>query len=204
MKSIKQFSYTLLLIIGSLFISTTTFAHQSSDTISTTLSASYPAAHNTGTLADFPKLHPLIVHVPIMFLILAFFSQIISFFVFRRELSWVTLFLVVFGFIGAYLASGIFHGGDPNLAMLDPVSRSTFETHKQYASYTVWISGIAGLAKIISHFFLKRKILSEIIVLLLLSAAAYTVAVTGDMGARLVQIDGIGVQGRELPAHDDM
>ncbi|HVV54115.1 MAG TPA: hypothetical protein VHC47_02250, partial [Mucilaginibacter sp.] len=129
---------------------------------------------------------------------------IASFFVFKRELSWVTLLLVIAGFIGAWLASGIFHGGDPNLSLLDPVSRATFEKHDQYAGYTVWLSGVAALGKIISHFFLKRKPVYELIVTLLLAACSYTVIVAGDMGARLVHIDGIGVQGRDIPAHDDM
>lgn len=193
-----------LLTAGCLFITIAAFAHGGNDSIPSTLSKAYPAAHDSGSLSDFPKLHPLVVHIPIMFLILAFIAQAISFFVYRRALSWVTLFLVVFGFIGAYLSSGIFHGGDPNLAMLDPVTRATFEKHEQYAGYTVWISGFAALAKIISHFFLKRKMVAELVVTGLLAAASYTVAVAGDMGARLVHIDGIGVQGRGIPAEDDM
>ncbi|MCL6523663.1 MAG: hypothetical protein K6T34_03280 [Thermoflavifilum sp.] len=179
-------------------------SHRTVDSISNTISTTYPSAHNSGSLSDFPTLHPLVVHVPIMFLILAFIVQVISFFAFRQALSWVVLFLVVFGFIGAYFASGIFHGGDPNLVLLDSVTRATFEKHKQYANYTVWISGFAAVAKIISHFFLKRKMIAEVIVAGLLLAASYTVAVAGDMGARLVHIDGIGVQGRGIPAEDDM
>jgi len=38
---------------------------------------------------------------------------------------------------------------------------------------------------------------------LLLVGSAYTITVTGDMGARLVHIDAIGVQGNKIPAHDD-
>lgn len=167
-----------------------------------TISNAYPASHNTGTLADFPKLHPLVIHFPIVFLILAFIIQIVSFFVYKNELSWVTVFLVVLGFIGAYLATNFFHGGDPNLSALDPISRATFERHEQYASYTVWISGIAALIKIISHFFFKRKLWTEIIAVILMAGAVYTITITGDMGARLVHIDAIGVQGNKIPAED--
>lgn len=204
MKSHKLISAMLLLAAACLLMILKLHAQDKADTIATILSSTYPAAHNSGTLADFPKLHPLVVHIPIMFLILAFLTQLVSFFVFKRELSWVTLFLVVIGFIGAYLSSGIFHGGDPHLSMLDAVTRATFEKHEQFANYTVWISGLASLAKIISHFFLKRKTIAELVVLLLLAGCSYTVAVTGDMGARLVHIDGIGIQGRYLPAHDDI
>lgn len=172
--------------------------------ITDSLSLAYPAAHNTHTLKDFPKLHPLIVHVPIMCLILALFAQLASLVVYREALSWVSLVLVLLGFIGAYLASGIFHGGDPNLAMLDPVTRATFERHEQFAGYTVWISGGAAVLKLISHFIFKRRGWTEVLVLIALAACSYTVAVAGDMGARLVHIDGLGVQGRGLPLHDDM
>lgn len=172
--------------------------------LSDTLSASYPAAHNTHTLSDFPKIHPMIVHIPIMCLMMALLMQLASFLVYREALSWVTVVLVVVGFAGAYLSGGIFHGGDPNLALLDPVTRATFERHEQFADYTVWISGIAAVLKLLSHFVFKRKAWTEVLVLLALAACSYTVSVTGDMGARLVHIDGIGVQGRGLPLHDDM
>ncbi|HUX85127.1 MAG TPA: DUF2231 domain-containing protein [Chitinophagaceae bacterium] len=174
------------------------------DTTIASISNGYPAAHNTGTLADFPKLHPLIVHFPIVFLLLAFLIQLLSFFVFKKELSWVALFLVVLGFIGSYLASGVFHGGDPYLALLDPVTRHTFERHEQFASYTVWISGIGSLIKLASQFLFKRIIFFEILAFLFLGASAYTIAVTANMGARLVHIDGVGVQGNKIPLNDNM
>lgn len=204
MKTNQKIVCAITLVLSCIFIATAAYSREVTDSVSTALSSAYPAAHNTGTLKDFPKLHPLVVHIPIMCLILALLSQIASFFVFKREFSWVTLLLVIAGFIGAWLASGIFHGGDPKLSLLDPVSRATFEKHEQYAGYTVWLSGIAALGKIISHFFLKRKPVYEFIVTILLTACSYTVIVAGDMGARLVHIDGIGVQGRDLPQHDDM
>jgi len=199
------------LTLGCLLVAFTAFAHGGGDTLTTTLSNAYPAAHNTGSFADFPKMHPLVVHFPIVFLILAFIIQMASFFVFKlnkmqggKELSWVVLFLVVLGFIGAYLASNIFHGGDPDLSKLGPVTRTTFEKHEHYANYTVWISGFAALAKIVSHFFFKRKLVAEVIAVVLMTGSVYTIAVTGDMGARLVHIDGIGVQDRGIPAEDNM
>lgn len=211
MQKFQKKYLTGVLTLSFVLVAFTAFAHGGSDTLTTSLSNAYPAAHNTGSFADFPKMHPLVVHFPIVFLMLAFVIQIVSFFVFKpnktqggKDLSWVILFLVVLGFIGAYLASNIFHGGDPDLSKLDSVTRATFETHEQYANYTVWISGFATLAKIISHFFFKRKMVAEVIAVVLMAGSVYTIAVTGDMGARLVHIDGIGVQGRGIPAEDDM
>jgi uncharacterized membrane protein len=173
-----------------------------SPTINDSASVAYQKAHNTGTLSDFARLHPLVVHFPIVFLILAFIIQIISFFVFKRELSWVTLFLLVLGFIGAYIATNILHGGDPDLPTLNAIARHTFERHEQFAHYTEWLSGIAAIVKILSHFLFKRKLWAEIIAVILMAGAVYTITITGDMGARLVHIDAIGVQGNRIPLHD--
>lgn len=172
------------------------------NTINDSASAAYQEAHHTGTLKDFPRLHPLVVHFPIVFLILAFLIQIVSFFVFSKELSWVTLFLIVFGFIGAYVATHIFHGGDPDLSSLTAIARENFERHEQFADYTVWVSGIAAAVKILSHFLFRRKLWTEIIAAVLMAVSVYTITITGDMGSRLVHIDAIGVQGNKIPLHD--
>lgn len=174
-----------------------------SPTINYPASVAYEEAHNTGTLADFPRLHPLVVHFPIVFIILAFIVQIVSFFVFRKELSWVSLFLIVLGFIGAYIATNILHGGDPDLATLSAISRKTFETHERFAHYTEIVSGVAAAVKIISQFYLKRRWWSEALVAALMLGAVACIHTTGEMGARLVHINAIGVQGNEIPLHDD-
>ncbi len=171
-------------------------------TINDSASVAYQKNHNTGTLEDFPRLHPLVVHFPIVFLILAFIIQIVSFCVYRKELSWVALFLIVFGFIGAYVAADILHGGDPDLSTLSTIARDTFERHEQFAHYTEWISGIAAIVKVISHFAFKRRWWTEMIAVILMAGAVYTIAITGDMGARLVYIDSVGVQGNKIPLHD--
>lgn len=190
--------------------------NQANDTMRTTQAASslvahsindsasiaYQKSHNSGTLSDFPRLHPLIVHFPIVFILLAFIVQIISFFVFKKELDWAALFLIVFGFIGAYVATNILHGGDPDLPSLSVIARETFEKHERFAHLTEWFSGIAAIVKIISHFVFKRKLWTEIVVVVLMACAVYTITITGDMGARLVHIDAIGVQGNQIPLHD--
>jgi len=163
----------------------------------------YIKAHNTGSLEDFPKLHPMIVHFPIVLIILALISQLLSFFILKDELSWVTIVLIVGGFIGAIFASYIVHGGDLDVSKVNIIIKETFEKHEKYATLTVWISGLAMVAKLFSHFIFKKKLISEIIVACLLLGATYTIAVTGDMGARLVYIQTIGVQGNQIPEHDE-
>lgn len=170
--------------------------------INDSASVAYQKAHNSGTLSDFPRLHPLIVHFPIVFIILAFIIQIVSFFVFKKELSWVTLFLIILGFIGAYIATNILHGGDPDLPSLNAIVMETFEKHERFAHLTEWFSGIAAIIKIIGHFVFKRSLWIEILAVVLMACAVYTITITGDMGARLVHIGAIGVQGNQIPLHD--
>ena len=129
---------------------------------------------------DFPNLHPLVVHVPIMMLPLAALLQLIGFFVFKREISWIVLGIVVFGFIGAYAASNWTH---PHVAELPSDIQKVYDAHDTYASWTLWLSGIAVLLKVGSHFFLNRAVWAEGVVVLVLLASTYTVSIAGHYGS---------------------
>lgn len=163
-------------------------------------------AHSTekvrADLDDFPTLHPLVVHFPIVLLLLAFFTQGVSFFVFKYELSWVTLFLLVGGFIGAYVAGEYVH---PHTTDLTDNAAAVLEEHETYADYTLWLSGIAVLLKMASHFLLKRKLWVELVVTVVLIASAWCVSIAGHYGAQLTHLEGVGPQGKflETNGHED-
>lgn len=148
----------------------------------------------------FPNYHPLAVHFPIVLLIIAAFIQLFSFFVFRKELSWVAMALLATGVIATWLSSHTFHAHPDELTGR---AREIFETHEQMADLTWWFSLAALIGKIISHFFLKRKIVLEIIVSLLLTASAVTVSIAGHHGAMLVHMEGIGPKGDHLETHEE-
>ncbi len=150
-------------------------------------------------LSDFPNLHPLLVHFPVVLLVLALFTQLFSFFVYREALSWVTLLLLLFGFAGAWVASEYAH---PHTTGLSDFAYKVLLEHERFASITVWSSGIALLLKIVSHFFLKMKLWAEILVALLLIVSASAVSLAGHHGAQLVHIEGVGPMGKHLESGD--
>ena len=154
-----------------------------------------PMAHT----AEFPTLHPLVVHFPIMLILLAAIVQLVSLFIFRREISWAVIFLTVFGALGAYLSSGVFH---PHTSGLSENAQRLLEEHELYADWTLWLA-IAGVAaKVISNFLLDRRWWSEAIVSVTLILAAVAVGLAGHHGAELVHKEGVGPQGRFLEMHD--
>lgn len=149
----------------------------------------------TADFKDFPNLHPLVVHVPIMMLLLAAALEILGFFVFKEAISWIVLGFILIGFLGAYAAAVLTH---PHVSNLPEHAQKVYDTHDMYAMWTLWLSGIAVLFKGGSHFLLKRAIWAEIIVALDLLGSAYTVSMAGHHGNQLVFIEGIGPQGKYL------
>ncbi len=150
--------------------------------------------------SEFPNLHPMVVHFPVVLLLLAFFTQLIGFFGFRVQFSWITLFLLLGGFAGAIFAAQIFH---PHAGGLPENVKEIFETHEYYGKTTMWLAAIALVFKIISHFFLKRKIWAEILVFIVISASAVTVSLAGHLGSQMVYIENVGPQGKHIEEHHE-
>lgn len=151
-------------------------------------------------MSDFSNLHPLVVHFPIVLLLLAVITQIASFFLWKKQLSWITFLLLAGGFLGAYVASTFVH---PHTTGLTQAASLVLEKHDLFASYTMWLSGIGLLLKAVSLFFLKDKLWLEIAIVIMLAGAAFTVSKAGHYGATLAHIHGVGVQGKFIESHND-
>ncbi len=149
---------------------------------------------------EFPNLHPLVVHFPIVLLLIAFASQLTGLFIFREQFSWITLFLLAGGLVSAILASNTFH---PHTSGLPANLQRLLETHELYASLTIWLATVAFVFKFISHFWLKRKRWAEIVVLLFLTGSAVTVSLAGHLGSQMVYIENIGPKGNYLEQHEE-
>lgn len=146
----------------------------------------------------FPNLHPMVVHFPVVLLLIAFLSQLVAFFIWKKELGWITLLLLAGAFAGALLASQVFH---PHAGDLAPQAQKVLEAHESNASWTFWLSGIALLLKVISQFFLKQNRWMEILVFLVITGSAVTVTLTGHLGSQLVFIEEVGPGGNNLEQH---
>lgn len=202
---------SIFLIILLQFFSFQTIAHdkhkhhndttQKENTVADTVVQSETPIQNHDThqhnsvITDFPNYHPLVVHFPIVLLIIAALFQLLSFFIYKKELSFASLLLLTAGAVSAWLASNPFHA---HTAELTGNAKSILETHELFASYTWWFALTALIVKVVSHFFLNRKIWLEIAVSLLLIASAVCVSIAGHHGAQLVHIEGVGVQGKFL------
>jgi uncharacterized membrane protein len=160
----------------------------------------YRSSNIPAEFHEFPNLHPLVVHFPIVLLLLAFFSQLFSFFTLRKALSFVTIALLAGGFVGAILAARIYH---PHITEgLPDRMVQLFETHMKYANITLWLAGISLAIKLISHFLFRLHIVTEILVFLSLAASATMVCLTGHLGSQMVYIEGIGPQGNSVEMHE--
>ena len=152
------------------------------------------------SMSDFPNLHPLVVHFPIVLLLLAVFAQIGSFIIWKKQLNWVAFLLLAGGFLGAYVASTYVH---PHTTNMTEAASLVLEKHDSFALYTIWLSGIGLLLKAASLFLFKDKLWFEIIIALLLTGAAYSVSQAGHYGATLAHIHGVGIQGNFIESHND-
>jgi uncharacterized membrane protein len=146
-------------------------------------------------LDDFPNLHPLVVHFPIVLLLLGAFLQLIQIFTLKRNLDWIILLTVGGGFIGAYIAGVYAH---PHTQDLTEMAKKVLEQHDKFAEWTIYSSAVAATLKLISLFLLKKNRVFEIFVFLILAFSAYSVAEAGHYGSQLVYIEGVGPQGEYL------
>ncbi|WP_192825385.1 DUF2231 domain-containing protein [Rufibacter sp. LB8] len=111
---------------------------------------------------EFPNLHPLVVHFPIVLILLGAGLQALLIFKDWQQLRWVTLVILAGGFLGALAASTIFHAMPEGLSVQ---AQEVFSEHEKYSSYTLWLSGITFLLRGLGEYLRVYRRPYEILVL---------------------------------------
>jgi uncharacterized membrane protein len=145
---------------------------------------------------EFPSLHPLVVHFPIVLILLAAALQAVLVWKDLKQIKWVTLVIMAGAFFSSLAASTIFHA-EPS-ADAPKAALEIFEQHEKYAQLTLWMSGIAFLLKSIGVFFKINRRSFEIIVLIAAIIAAVFLSIAGHHGAKLTHVAGVGPMGKYL------
>lgn len=172
----------------------------------------------TAELADFPTLHPMIVHFAIVLIIVAAVIQLLNVFLLKKEIAWIVGGLIFIGFLAAWFASRNFH---PHTHGISEHAKLVLEQHDKWADWTI-NTAVAGLiAQIIYLIYIsyrprslaapansdgarsKLKLGIAIATALVLGFSGYCVARAGHYGAQLVHLEGIGPQGKFLETEDD-
>lgn len=142
--------------------------------------------------SDFPNLHPLVVHFPIVLILLSAALQGLLIFKDSQQLRWGTLIIMGAAFVSAVVSSKIFHA---HITELPPLANQIYQDHERYSDYTLWISGLTFLFRGIGEFYQIQRRSYEGLVLASALVAAVFLSLTGHRGAQLVYLEGVGPQG---------
>jgi len=151
---------------------------------------------NELSLSDFPTLHPMVVHVPVMLIPIALLFSVCSLFAAHMALVWLTLGFAVSGLAGGLVAAFPAH---PHTTGLSDAAAATLQKHDFFAYGTLWLTSIALLLALACLW--KPVQLMKLCLVAVLLFSALSVAITGHYGGTLAYVHGIGVQGQFLSTH---
>lgn len=150
--------------------------------------------------SDFPNLHALVVHFPVVLLLVAAALQVVLVFKDWQQVRWTALVAMAGGLAAGIAASTTFHAMPKGLP---PKAAAIFAIHEQYASYTLWLAGITLLLAGVGEYFQIRRRAYAVLVLLPALAAAGAVSWTGHHGAQLVYVEGVGPKGNMVMSEEE-
>jgi uncharacterized membrane protein len=146
--------------------------------------------------SQFPTLHPMIVHLPVTLIPLAFVFSVISLFVPQRVFIWLALAFAAAGLAGGFVAAFPMH---PHTTGLSEAAKFTLEKHDFFAYATLWLTLVAVFVALFCLWKPNRLDKAGLSLILLLSSVS--VAITGHYGGTLAYVHGVGVQGQFLSSH---
>jgi len=148
------------------------------------------------TWSEFPTLHPMIVHVPVMLIPMAFLLAVIGLFIAQRTFLWLALSFAALGLAGGLIAAFPAH---PHTQGLTQAAQITLEKHDFFAYTTLWLTLLSVVVALVCLWKPARLLRFGLAVMLLLSGLS--VSITGHYGGSLAYVHGIGPQGRFLSGH---
>lgn len=140
-----------------------------------------------------PNIHPMLVHFPIAFLILAFAMNLATFFMPKEW--WdeqKNTFLYV---IGAVSAIAVFYSGQAaaDSIFLPTEAQTVLSSHADWATWTVWFFGIYATLRVSLHWFkLMNKQAFKIISFALAIPGIFLLFETAEHGGEMVYGYGAG------------
>jgi uncharacterized membrane protein len=147
-------------------------------------------------LSDFPTLHPVIVHIPVTLIPIAFLFSLLNLLSIHRLFVWLTLGFAAAGLLGGVVAAFPLH---PHTTGLSDAAKVTLQKHDFFAYGTLWLASAAVLVSLLCVWKPSRIVKAGLGALLLFSTLA--VAITGHYGGTLAYVHGIGVEGQFLSPH---
>ncbi len=151
------------------------------------------------SLSVFPTLHPLVVHFAIVLLLVALPTYGGGLWFRNTAVKIVGALLAFGGWMGAILATNVFH---PHTIGLTDAMFAILEEHERYANWTVYASTLAWvLAGLSCVSKLQHRVL-ELAVVVVMGFSFFSVTLAGHYGAMLTHLYGVGPQGQYLEVDD--
>ncbi len=141
----------------------------------------------------FPTLHPLVVHAPVMLIPLAPLLFLIGWGTRSPALERTGMALLAAGFLGAVLASRVFH---PHTGAMTLLAREALEHHEFWADWTQGLAGAALLPALSLSILRGHRFRGALKFLFagLALAAAGAVTVAGHQGAALTHVHRVEIE----------
>ena len=147
-------------------------------------------------LDDFPTLHPMVVHVPVIMIPLAFLFGVISIFFTKRYFVALAVAFASAGVLGGYIAAFPMH---PHTRGLSETAARVLQQHDFFAYSTLGVTAISVVIGIFA--WLRPSFFSKGLLAVVLLLASLCVSVTAHYGGTLTYIHGVGINGNYLDGH---